>query len=301
MTSQQNSNANDHEGHSDPEDCHCWPEDDEDYDETEKQILNNLKNAMDKHAIELKDLKKRHMELHKMLADTKNGLEKELAEKEAQLASKRGPIDDKCKKMNEAIDQVVEDIEDATSLQAEQKLLNGLLEAELKKATEEYESLKEVSLPSSEYQQQQLQELEKQVQSYRDSNAQLQKQLQDLKGKLQEEIPEVCNPELVNYQIQNLPCPDCSKDDLALSEMEMNLHLKIASVKDSLMKFQTEQSLQESLPPHILENLEAIIVGDKAQDGSGRKCVERKITTRHVVSYQEQEEEEWSLEYLKVL
>jgi chromosome segregation ATPase len=287
MSSQQNSNDN---YHSDPEDCHCWPEDDD--GKVEKQILDNLKSAIDKHAEVLKDLRKGHMEQHKKSVNTKKGLKKELAEKDAQLASKREPLNDRCKKTNEAIDQVVKDINAATSLPTEQKSLNNLLKTELKKANEKYESLAKEPATAlySECQQQKLQDLEDRVQSYRDSNGQLQKQLEDLKGKLQEVVPQVCNPKLVSVQVQNLPCPDCSEDS-ALAEMEMELHRKIANVKDTLMKYQSEQSLRENLPLHIVKNLETIIVGDKAQDDSGRKCIERKITTRHVVSYEEQEEE----------
>ena len=260
-------------GRNDEDDCVCWPPSDEAVDQ---QILDNLKASMDKNARELQALRDRHAAEHRKYADLKSSLEKELAERKAQLAIKRNPRISGCEKTNKAIEQMVGEIDGlrlTVDPVAAHRMLRDLLIAELTVSVDHLESLTN--------NQDCLGQDQKRLECYRDCNAQLKKQLQDLKGKLKEDIPEVCNPELSDGQNQNLPCPDCSKDDPALARKELELHHRI----DALTKVDrppARRSVLAKLPPQMVQNLEGMFVGTP-----NKKFVEKKIFTKVITNYRE--------------
>jgi hypothetical protein len=240
----------------DQNDCDCPTED------TDQQILDNLKSEMDEHARDLQARRDQHVAMHKKYADLKDDLGKELAKKKSHLAFKQNPRIVRCKKTNEAIEQMIDEI-DCLRLTADpiaaHKLLFDLLFAELSTSVDELESLTNNRGC-----------LEK-VQAYRDCNAELKKWIRELRGKLQEEIPQVCNPELATRQG---PCSDCSQNDPALFRLEMNLHRKIAKASDVSREVDPpRKSVLSKLPPTVLQNLEGMFAGDKS---SSKKCCEKK-------------------------
>lgn len=244
--------------------CECC-NDKDNVEKIEKQLEEDLQNAMAHHTKGLQAIRNHHKERHRQLELTKIQLSKDLFEKKALVDD----FDrDHCTKKNEVADKLISEIDEALRSEpiSELKGLNNILQRELKDAIDELEKQKMSEETNSQDQNlnRVVNKLERMVMDSQSKNDWLKQQLLQLNQKQP-------NKEISSADCQKLRCKDCSTDPKILAQ-EMELHQMIARLWTKLSKSeQSEQrdggspSVFSMFPPSLIKSLEAII-GSKCQE-----------------------------------
>ena len=257
--------------------CECCHEQDN-LEELERKITEDFKNAMDKKARELQALRDFHKEKHTQYILSKRQIQRELSEKRSLLNSKRIQLQNKTQAFNDALSEVMEMIDSGPAVLPAKpsnpgKTIQVFLLKELKAAIDKLEAL--VKEPVQEVPKQNAvqnevkEDIEKKIQDKQEMNRVLRDELKKLELALEDDIPEMCEP--LRLICSEVPCQDCSQDP-AVAQKEIDVHNKINSLCQDYESKHTvveeKRSVLDTLPPSMVQNLEALFGGRTPKDSN---------------------------------
>ena len=263
--------------------CECC-NDKDNVEKIERQLEEELQNAMAQHTQGLQAIRNHHKERHRQLEIAKIRLSREMSDKTALLTDFER---DHCKKKNEVADKIVREIDEALRDEpiSELKGLNNILQRELKDAIDALERQKmSEGTDSQDYKMNHVvDKLEKMAMEYRSTNAQLKQQLLQFNQKP--------NVEVSSTVCQKLRCQNCSTDPKILAK-ETELHQMIARFWSKLPQSEPNDGsppVFSMFPPSLIRSLETII-GSKCQEDPqppqpARPCAEMKVFTKEKIVY----------------